>query len=132
MGGGPGKGWVACDGVSKRCLWEVGIGRCLPQGLSFEVGGCPIEVVLCNKEAPARVGVLWSGTPLKRGAFHASWAGGGGWGVIQCCFRVTTFLLTIWAVEQLGSETTGHLLTNASELYCPTAFRYPVHFVFTP
>ena len=37
--------------------------------------------------------------------------GGGG---AKGCFSLTTFLLTIWAVEEVGTEITGHLLTNAS------------------
>ena len=35
---------------------------------------------------------------------------------IQSCVRVITSLLATWAVEQLGSETIGHLMTNASKV----------------
>ena len=49
----------------------------------------------------------------KEGGRLSKRVGGGGGDRIQGCFRVT-FLLTTWAVKQLGNETTWHLVTNAS------------------
>ena len=49
----------------RACLWELRMGGCLAQGLSYEVGA--LVVVFINKGAPAEVGVWRSGTPLRWG-----------------------------------------------------------------
>ena len=47
--------WVGVEGGS-ACLREVGMGGCLAQCLSYEMGGFPMLLVFWNKGAPARVG----------------------------------------------------------------------------
>ena len=57
----------------RASLWELKIGGCLAQGLSYEVGAF---VVFINKGAPAEVGVWRSGTPLRWGMGLALVRGG--------------------------------------------------------
>ena len=56
----------------------------------------------------------------------------GGWGgVNQSCIRVFASSLATWAVKQLGSETVGHLVTNASAwLLSMAAYWYHMHKLF--
>ena len=46
----------------RACMWELRMGVCLAQGISYEV--VALVVVFINKGAPAEVNVRRSGTPL--------------------------------------------------------------------
>ena len=79
----------------------------LAQGLSCEMGGFPMLVVLWNKRAPAGVGCWKWDTPKEGGGnpYELGWR----WGL-----NSRTFSCNYVFIYYLGSETTGHLVTNTS------------------